>query len=161
MNPADEQKIEEIYSLPCGRIIIFSHRFYEHKHKFNILIYKDINANDEKQIHCMTINSKISEYHKKIHREKDYVLMQLKDYKFLDKDSHINCINIRPIAIQSIVSQYDTLFLRRDKDAKISRQIRDDILQVMERSRHIDKGKMNKIISGLKSVYNDEVDVLF
>ena len=161
MNLTDEQKIEEIYSLSCGRIIRFSHEYYQYLEKFNILIYKDINTDEEKQIHCMTINSKISNYQFKTDKKSENVLMQLKDYGFLDRDSYIYCVDIVPILIKEIVSQYVTLFLKRNKNAKISRKTRNDILQVVENSRKIDQAKKNKIILGLKSVYKENDDVPF
>jgi hypothetical protein len=151
---------ELISSIPCGRIIIFSHEFFKtNKPKFNVLVYQNINVNGVKEIYCMTINSQISVFHDMNRRHNDHVCITAKDYKFLSHaQSYINCIDIVLISIKDIVSQYDTLFPKKDKYATISRQTRDDILRVVERLKDIEKATRNKLISGLKSIYNENDD---
>jgi hypothetical protein len=155
VNSTDKQKNEElISSIPCGKVLIFSHKsFKTDKPKFTVLVYKEINVKGGiNQIYCMTINSDIARRHKE-HRCNDYACITAKDYKFLSHaQSYINCINILPIPIKDIVSQYDTLFPRKDKDAKISKQTRDDILRIVERLKDIDTATKSKVTSGLKSI---------
>ena len=104
----------------------------------------------------MKINSNIPEFYYMNGKHNDHVCIRAKDYKFLSHaQSYINCIEILPIPISDIVPQYDTLFPRKDKYAKILRQIRDEILQVVKRHCDIDTVTKNKVISGLESIYNE------
>ena len=101
----------------------------------------------------MKINSNIPEFYYLSGKHNDHVCITTKDYKFLSHaQSYINCIEILPIPISDIVPQYDTLFPRKDKDATISKQTRDNILQIVERLKDIDTATKNKVISGLKSI---------
>jgi len=159
VEPVDNRE-ELISSIPCGRILLFSHKLFKtDKPKFNVLLYQDINAEDEKEIYCMKINSKIPEFYFELGKHNDHVCITAKHYKFLSHaQSFINCMEILRIPISDIVSQYDTLFPRKDVKAKISIQTRDDILHVVERIDDIDTVTKNKVISGLKSIYIDDAN---